>query len=209
MGDEACSDCGEQPGAIRCLDCFGRRLLCKDCVVISHRHLPFHRIEAWNGNCFLPSSLVDQGFILHVGHGGEPCPNAHRDAEWVDMDQGDDSAMDETIDVGPNADHKTSLLIVDTAGIFNHHVAWCRCVPDNKPDQAMVLFQHHLFPSSFIRPETAFTFNVLDDFYMESMECKTAAMSFYQKLRRLTSNTFPGNVAVSDFITSISVVLLK
>ncbi len=168
MGDEACSDCGEHPGAIQCLDCFGQQLLCKDCMVNGHQHLPFHRIEAWNGRCFLPSSLVDQGFVLHVGHRGEPCPNAHKDAEWVDMDQGDDSAMDETVNMGPNADQQTFLLIVDTTGIYHHHVAWCKC--SAKPDYAMILFRHHLFPSSFVRPETAFTFNVLDDFYMESME---------------------------------------
>src|SRR5882672_4154983 len=50
--------------------------------------------------------------------------------------------------------------------------------------------------ASVIHPKTAFTFDVLDHFYMDSMECKTARLSFFQKLRRFTNNAAPASVPV-------------
>ena len=43
----------------------------------------------------------------------------------------------------------------------------------------------------------AFTFEVLDHFHIDAMECKTAALNFYNKLRRLTNNVFPTTAPVS------------
>ncbi|KAI6015950.1 hypothetical protein EDC04DRAFT_2608628 [Pisolithus marmoratus] len=48
-----------------------------------------------------------------------------------------------------------------------------------------------LFPASISKPKTAFTFDVLDHFLIDALECKTSAMSFYQKLKRFTNNAFP------------------
>jgi len=73
------------------------------------------------------------------------------------------------------------MVLVDSHGVFKHHVAWCGC--SGAADQPMQLFQAKLFPSSWIRMETAFTFDVLDHFYIDGLECKTAALSFFQKLR--------------------------
>ncbi|KAG1843030.1 hypothetical protein F4604DRAFT_1517518, partial [Suillus subluteus] len=53
-----------------------------------------------------------------------------------------------------------------------------------------------MFPASTSRPRTAFTFDVLDHFLIDALECKTSAMSFFQKLRRLTNNAFPDSVPV-------------
>ena len=53
--------------------------------------------------------------------------------------------------------------------------------------------------STFNRPETAFTLDVLDYYGIDAMECKTSAQSFFQKLliRRVTNNAFPEDVPVS------------
>ena len=53
-----------------------------------------------------------------------------------------------------------------------------------------------LFPASMIRPETAFTFEVLDHFHLDALECKTAAMNFMSKIVRISNEAFPGNVPV-------------
>lgn len=53
-----------------------------------------------------------------------------------------------------------------------------------------------MFPASFKKIKTTFTFQVLDDFLTDNRECKTAAMNYFNKLRRLTSNTFPHTVPV-------------
>jgi len=56
------------------------------------------------------------------------------------------------------------------------------CTCQESTPHHIQLFRHSLFSSSLVRPKTAFTFDVLDHFYMDSMECKTAAFSFLQKL---------------------------
>ncbi|KAG2033074.1 hypothetical protein BDR03DRAFT_872783, partial [Suillus americanus] len=48
-----------------------------------------------------------------------------------------------------------------------------------------------LFPASFTRPKTAFTFAVLDNFLLDNLECGTLAMNYYSKIHRLTSSIFP------------------
>ena len=60
----------------------------------------------------------------------------------------------------------------------------------------MQLFYDSLFPASSDQPLSAFSFVVLDYFYIDAMECKTAAHSFFRKLCRMTNNAFPNNVPV-------------
>jgi hypothetical protein len=48
-----------------------------------------------------------------------------------------------------------------------------------------------LFATSFERIQTVFTFEVLKDFRLSNLECKTTAYQYYQKLRRLTCPEFP------------------
>ncbi|KAG1720292.1 hypothetical protein EDB19DRAFT_1836061 [Suillus lakei] len=55
----------------------------------------------------------------------------------------------------------------------------------------MQLFQAGLFPASFTRPKTAFTFSVLDDFLLDNLECGTSAINYYSKICRLTLSIFP------------------
>ncbi|KAJ7096179.1 hypothetical protein C8R44DRAFT_835289 [Mycena epipterygia] len=55
----------------------------------------------------------------------------------------------------------------------------------------MQLLEANFYPSTSERPSTAFTFNVLDEFSIDTLECKTAALSFLSKLRRLTDRVFP------------------
>jgi hypothetical protein len=59
-----------------------------------------------------------------------------------------------------------------------------------------------LYPASIERPETAFTFSLLDYFQVDAVECKTSANNFYNKLRRLTNSLFPDTVPVSHSSTS-------
>jgi hypothetical protein len=151
----------------------------------------------WNGTHFAQTTLHDLGYILHLGHHGESCP-LDEDL-WLDVEESMSSSTDsdvfddEMVDVQFLQD--VNVNIVHTTGVFNHKVRWCRC-PD-APEKTVQLFQMRLFPASHIRPKTAFTFDSLDHFYIDAMECKTAAASFMKKLRRLTNNSFPQTVSVS------------
>ena len=54
-----------------------------------------------------------------------------------------------------------------------------------------------LFPTTMKSPRTAFTFQVLDDFIRDNVECGTTAMNYYSKVQRLTSNAFLHAMPVS------------
>src|ERR1700675_2234238 len=86
------------------------------------------------------------------------------------------------------------MCLVDHSGVHDIPVHWCQC-PGHLTDERQ-LFAIGLFPSTFTSIKTAFTFQVLDDFRMDNLECKTAALTFYNKLRCITSKAFPDSVKV-------------
>lgn len=196
-----CSSCCLGEGLLKCSDCLGEELLCKKCCVSKHRAHPFHRISRWTGKFFLQTSLYYLGYILHLGHGGFPCPLA-RQEEWDDIDgEADDpaaySGFQPEIDVEAPAKENV-LVVVHTSGVFHHRARWCVCKTHNGGDvpRGLQLLRLRLFPGSHKRPHSAFTFDVLDHFYLDAMVCKTSASGFWTKITRLTNNAFPGSVPV-------------
>ncbi|KAG1830726.1 hypothetical protein DFJ58DRAFT_671542 [Suillus subalutaceus] len=95
-----------------------------------------------------------------------------------------------------------------STGVFIHNVQWCHCPESSVHQQHLHLLKAQLFPASTTCPRTAFTFEVLDHFLIDALECKTSAMSFFQKLCRLTNNAFPDSVPVSHCICSVFYLLL-
>lgn len=89
---------------------------------------------------------------------------------------------------------KTKITVVDTSGVHNTMVRFCRCPDSETLDKQ--LFEIGLFPASFTRPKTVFTFALLDDFILDNLECGTSAMNYYSKLKRITSSVFPHLVPV-------------
>ncbi|KAG1728761.1 uncharacterized protein EDB91DRAFT_1086001 [Suillus paluster] len=87
----------------------------------------------------------------------------------------------------------SNLVIVHSTGVYSHSVSWCQCSGAEKA-QHLHLMKARLFPASITRPQSAFTFDVLDNFLIDTLECKTSAMSFYQKLHRFTNNAFPDKI---------------
>jgi hypothetical protein len=194
--DAKCSVCNSCDGIVRCSDCFGNVVWCETCVIKSHQNLPFHRIQVWDGKCFLKSSLFKIGFILHLGHGGNPCPcHPSEMDDWKDedMDKGElDGEVETQEDTSMPSNQQAIMVIPHSSGVFHHCVRFCNC--PGSSEHHIQLFTNGLFPASIKRPRTAFTFDVLDHFYFDAMECKTAAMGFFQKLRRFTNNAFPNTV---------------
>lgn len=196
--DMTCSSCLMQESQVRCLDCLGSPILCHQCCLANHRTNPYHKIEAWKGKCFLASDLHDIGLVLHLGHGGHRCPRASQnqsnsivepDMDW-DAEEEDEDDEDAEEDI---------IVVVDTTGVFKRRIRWCHC--PQAPSHHIQLLRMRLYPATVKKPGTAFTFSVLDHFYFDSMECKTSANNFFNKLRRLTSNAFPHTVAVCDLIS--------
>ncbi|KIJ40051.1 hypothetical protein M422DRAFT_81245, partial [Sphaerobolus stellatus SS14] len=42
-----------------CVDCDAMGYYCQECIIERHQHLPFHRIEEWDGNCLRRTSLAE------------------------------------------------------------------------------------------------------------------------------------------------------
>ena len=70
-----CSICLKGPEEIKCSDCFGANVFCKDCCLKVHSASPFHRLFQWTGAHYAPTSLYSLGFVLFLGHKGKPCPS--------------------------------------------------------------------------------------------------------------------------------------
>lgn len=216
--DGSCMECRDPSAAYRCLDCiYGQQLLCASCCLTQHHHQPFHRIQRWTGHFFDRDDLGNLGVVIHLGHGGQPCPNDPASInfekgtevpdDWqpyeddVEEEEGDDDEPLLGIDASSLSCH-TGIVIVDSSGIWKRQVKRCLC--PNAPAAHIQLLRMRLFPASIKRPSTAFTFSVLDQFHIEALECKTAAGNFYSKLRRMTNSAFPSSVPVSDHIIFVA-----
>ncbi|KAG2347673.1 hypothetical protein BDR05DRAFT_849547, partial [Suillus weaverae] len=156
---------------------------------------PFHRISQWTGSFFQETSLIKVGLLIHLAHNGTPCPSSTEYTsdlfEWSDTDENinyDDYPEGASIPLVTDSDHP-AITIVDKSGVHSVSISYCQCPSALTRD--IQLFQAGLFPASFTRPKTAFTFSVLDDFLLDNLECGTSAMNYYSKIRRLTSSIFP------------------
>src|SRR5882672_6847399 len=159
--------------------------------------LPFHQIQIWDGKCFIKSSLLEQGFVMHLGHNGQSFPvqrNLWEDVSMAGAKEEEEQEADLLEDVSGIMGGQDNLVIAHSNGVFHHHIQWCAC-PGSAPHH-IPLFRHGLFSASVICPKTAFTFDVLDHFYMDAMECKSAGLCFFQKLRRFANNAAPASVPV-------------
>jgi hypothetical protein len=166
-----CPKCQSEQGLLQCKDCFFGHMLCHDCCLTAHQNAPFHSIKKWTGHFFQATSLNEEGFTLHLGHDGAPCPSVEGQAE-----------------------KKKLLVVVDVSGIHQLHIGWCQC--EDSPGADIQLLRNLLFPASTLNPSTAFTFKLLRYFHIDSVECKTSALSFFSKLRRLTNESSPDTVPV-------------
>lgn len=241
-----CQGCAQQPANWRCLECFGRRILCHGCCQKSHMYLPFHRVESWTGTHFAPAWLWQNGIVIHTGHNGEACPaeagpweqaddtnseistddsdlmsEADPDLAWETDSEGDDNPEpdEERADARAEALQKSRrrppiattgplpadprkaglglpiLTIVDVTGVHELPVRYCTCSPIPRSNDSQ-LFECELFPASYKRVSTVFTFRVLNDFRSDNLESHTTAYSYYNKLRSLTDPQAPHSVKV-------------
>src|ERR1700761_6814234 len=70
---DKCSMCNKT-SELKCPDCFGPLVFCRECCLEAHRNLPFHRPLRWTATHYTPVTLHSLGFALCIGHGGAPCP---------------------------------------------------------------------------------------------------------------------------------------
>jgi hypothetical protein len=81
-------------------------------------------------------------------------------------------------------------------------------VPNRWTNMFNFSFVPKLFLASFKNPKIAITFEVLDHFRVDALECKTAVMNFTSKVCHITDEVFPARVPVGVLINWIIFLLL-
>ena len=161
--------CGSEPAPYKCEKCRHPQMLCHTCIISTHVQHPFHHICEWNGTYFKRISLSSLGAALRLGHHGEKCQNRLP---------------------GPGR----NTVIVHTNGVHQICIEYCRC--EDIPE-IVQLARFRLFPTTVERTETAFTFEVLNNFHMHSLTSKKLALDYVDALRKQTSAAFPQQTPVS------------
>ena len=197
----SCSNCQQLLGTHQCQDCFGPIIWCDACCLKTHSRLPFHRIQTWNGQFFERTDFLRSTLCLDLHHYPDDCPPLSYNTQMSmgvnsEISDDDENATDGYRPTGTQMGSRSVLTIVASTGIFTRMVRWCQCA-SNLDQYVQLLLRAKLFPASFINPKTAFTFEVLDHFRINALECKTSAMTFMSKLRQLTNEAFPSKVLVS------------
>ena len=105
----------------------------------------------------------------------------------------------------PYPDHSIKdFAVVDISGIHTITLRFCACV--GAPHARNQLLAASWFPASLDRPQTAFTFDVLDTFQLLNLQGKISAFDFYYSLDHKTDNTGVCSVQVHISITEINAV---
>ena len=194
--ENRCNSCLHTSGLWRCMDCIGNRPLCRECCRSRHRDLPFHRIEFWKGTHYERDWLSNLGLVIHLGHQGEHCPVRNpvtllRESEksttsWKIYDS-PSGFVDKPLDCA-------AVIVAHTNGIHKVSVRSCSCREGGEEYQFLEL---GLYPASYTRVNTVFTFDLLDNCRLDNLECKASVYHMWSKLKRLTCRFFPSGVPVS------------
>jgi hypothetical protein len=170
--------CGSGPASFRCQECFISPPCCAKCLVDMHQHQPFHLIQEWTSTHFMRRTLESLGLTISLGHHRQHCPNAPSSQS-----------------VKQSGRHTT---IVNTNGIQISRIEYCYCLSSaTKPLQ---LIAAGLFPATMEQPDTAFTFEVLNDFHVHTLTSKKSAYDYFTALKKHTDSTFSHELSVRCII---------
>ncbi|KAF7360834.1 hypothetical protein MSAN_01112700 [Mycena sanguinolenta] len=87
------------------------------------------------------------------------------------------------------------IVVVHENGFHRVVIDFCSCPKNNRIlDQWKQLLNVRLFPATWKRPTTVFTFAVMDQFHIHSLTSKKSAYDYVRALAKLTNNAFPQDV---------------
>ena len=178
-----------------------------------HQFLPTHRISCFTSEGWAESPLSQIGHIWYLGHNGLPCQQQPNETigTWSEDSLVDETNVNGSIpDLGASTtweESYTQIMVIDTNGVMSHNFHFCTC-PDAESEVEQ-LCRARLFPSSYSRIQSVFTFCVLNEYLLDSTECKTSGNAFWSKLQSRTNFAFPGDVPVRLIIYTTHVCILK
>lgn len=199
----ACDHCHQVEAVWRCSDCHIDTRSCTKCCRVTHRLHPFHRIERWSGSHWRPAWLWHVGTSICLGHGGSPCPSYHASREEIEsrlvrVNEVDDLESDNSFGAVPK---KTSSLgsgrIVSFVHVNGyHHLPVFPCLCDASTPEDIQFLDVGLYPASFLKISTVFTFELLNKFHLLKVHSHMSTEHFCALLRRFTNFTFPDKTLV-------------
>ena len=139
--------------------------------------------------------------MIYLGHDGEPCLNGGYIQENITGDVEEEWEDEREVGCPPHLakpSDRSYLTVVHTNGVHFCDIQFCSC--NSSAESNLQLMMAGMFPATIKEPRTMFTFQVLDDFIRDNVECGTTVMNYYSKLRRVTSNAFPHLVPVRGSI---------
>jgi len=90
----------------------------------------------------------------------------------------------------PKADKDGNVFVTIVHRDGFHHLPLITCSCSSAPLDIQVL-DHRLYPATYEKVRTLFTFELLDDQRWDNLECKTSYYQYHQKLRRQTHPSYP------------------
>jgi hypothetical protein len=86
------------------------------------------------------------------------------------------------------------FTITDLNGVHGTMVQFCECAGNR--DHVIQLMGEDLYPQTLEDPRSAFSYAVLKDHYLHSMQGKVSDQDYVIALRRKTDNVFTSDVPV-------------
>ncbi len=125
-----------------------------------------HLIQRWTGIAFEDTTLKHLGLTIQLGHHHDrsPCSNP--------------------------LPSRSDFTVIHTNG--RHPVAVSLCGCDRAGDSGSVvqqLLRFDLWPATDCEPNSTFTFELLEQYHIQSLQGKISMYDYYTSLERLTDNT--------------------
>lgn len=164
------------------MDCLHSLPTCSTCFVDNHLRCPLHWAEHFKTDIgfFIRVDISELGHVLTLGHNGDQCPS---------------------VTYNGNSSSK-SMTLMDVNGIHLTKVMFCDCESPCK-DCFDQLLEAQMLPATTMQPETAFTFECLEDFMQHSLTSKKSAQDYLWAKRRQTNPLAPHTVKVRASTTCI------
>jgi hypothetical protein len=157
--------------------------------------MPFHRVEVWEETHYADAWLWKAGIGIHLGHGGDGCPAYCGLVDTGPEEENEDDFGINTADLKPKTGIYNGgkvVCFVHINGIHFLPVYPCAC-PNAEPEDIQFI-EMAFWLASYNNAKTAFTFQLLNDYLLDNLECKTSGQAYFTKLRRVTSRAFPNAV---------------
>lgn len=124
------------------------------------------------------TSLQHLGFLLHLGHHGDRCPN-----------------------LSSTTTRPQIIVVGHTNGFHKISVHFCHC--EGAASEAIQLMEQKFFPATMTQPESMFSFGLLENYHAHSLISKKSMYDYHAALVNLTNAAFPQEVPVRFFNINI------